>query len=220
MLLSQQLTEVDGPPQMVVHFQGQTNKELVFLITYMRVVDADKKDSPLAISEQTELVKFELVSSFISGSIGIHLKQVHVVRVRCAKELFFRLDHSIDFLKAREFVTHCVDEALGKVRDLNGGLICQQYDLLNKVKAMVSREEGRDEFLLEELFYSLCPSSMKSLLEPGHVAAAFSLCLSLKAKTASKEFSGSLRQETRTELYLGFVHPKSLSIEEILRESA
>ena len=49
-LLSQQLTEVDGPPQIVVHFQGQTNKELVFLITYMRVVDADKKDSPLAIS--------------------------------------------------------------------------------------------------------------------------------------------------------------------------
>jgi oligopeptide transport system substrate-binding protein len=216
-LLSQQLQRVDDPAQMVVHFQGQLNNELVFLITYMRVVEADKRDTSLDLQEPTELVTFELVSSFISGFINDHLKQVHVFRVRCEKAPFFRLDHSIDFLKAREFVTHCVDEALGKVRDLNGGLICLQYALLNKVKALLSQEERRDDFLLEELFHSIRPSPMKSLLEPNHVATAFTFLLFLRAKLASKEFSGCLRQEMRGEMYLGFVYPDGLSPEEFFR---
>ena len=216
-LLSQQLKEINDPPQMIVHFQRQTNDELEFLVTYMRVVEADKKNMPPELLKHMALVNFELVSSFISGSIGLHLKQVFVFRVRCAKEPFFRLDHSIDFLKSREFVTHCVDEALGKARDLNGGLICLQYNLLNQVKRLLSEGQSRDNFLLEEFFYSLRPESMKSLLEPDHVAAAFAFYLSLRAKAALNKISGCFRQETRKELYLGFVYPENLPVELILR---
>jgi oligopeptide transport system substrate-binding protein len=216
-LLSQQIQEVDDPPQMTVHFQGQTVDELVFHVTYIRIVDHANRDTPPLFVEQTGFVKFNLLSCFVFGTIDDHVKQVSVYKVLCTKEPFFRLDHSIDFLKSREFVTHCVDEALGKARDLNGGLICQQYDLLKKVKKRLSQEGYNNEFLLEEFFNSLRPASMKSLLEPEHVITAFSMYLSLRERATLGILDVCLRQETNKELYIGFVYPENLPTEELLR---
>jgi oligopeptide transport system substrate-binding protein len=216
-LLSQQIQEIDDPSQMTVHFQGQTVDELVFHVTYIRIVDHANRDTPPLFVEQTGFVKFNLLSCFVLGTIGDHVKQVSVYKVLCTKEPFFRLDHSIDFLKSREFVTHCVAEALGKARDLNGGLICQQYDLLKNVKKKLFQGGYKDEFLLEEFFNSLRSASMKSLLEPEHVITAFSMYLSLRERTTLGILDGCLRQETNKELYLGFVYPENLPTEELLR---
>jgi oligopeptide transport system substrate-binding protein len=216
-LLGQQIIGVSDTPQMIVQFQGQTNTELEFLITYMRVVDGSEVDVPPKVHEHPALVKFELLSSFISGSIDDHFKQVSLFKVRCAKEPFFRIDYSIDFLKSREFVTHCVDEAFGKVRDLNGGIICLQYDLLNKAKKILMSGECKDEFLFEKFFSSLYPSSMKSLLDPVHITTAFHLLISFQGKQKGKGRAGVLWEQTRREMYIGFEGTSDISVEAIVR---
>jgi oligopeptide transport system substrate-binding protein len=216
-LLGQQVIGSDDPPQMIVQFQGQRTEDLEFLITYMRVVDSAHKEAPPEVHDHPALVRFELISSFIAGPVGNRFKQVSLFKVLCAKEPFFRIDFSIDFLKSREFVTHCVDEAFGKVRDLNGGVICLQYDLLNKAKKLLLQEECKDELLFEKFFSSLYPSSMKSLLEPFHITSAFNLFLSIQAKIKAQEMPAILCEETRREVYLGFESTCSLSQEAIFR---
>jgi oligopeptide transport system substrate-binding protein len=214
-LLGQQMREATGSPQMIMQFQGQTKDELEFLITYLRAVKPSLQEQPPEVPPPSTLVKFEHISSCVVGTIGRHCKQVSLFKVLCAKEPFFRIDFSIDFLKAREFVSHCIFEAFGKVRDLNGGVICLQYDLLNQTKKLLLSGECKDNFLLDTFFSSIYPSSMKSLLEPFHITTAFHLLLSLPQKRGTKTILEGARQE----VYFGFELPCGISKEAIIREA-
>jgi oligopeptide transport system substrate-binding protein len=214
-LLSQQIRDATDSPQMIVQYQGQTKDELEFLITYLQVVEASLQNTPPKVHVRSSLVKFEHISSCISGTLGKRCKQVSLFKVRCAKEPFFRIDHSIDFLKAREFVSHCIDEAFGKVRDLNGGVICLQYDLLNQTKKLLLSGECKDNFLFDTFFSSIYPSSMKSLLEPSHITTAFHLLLSLLQKKETKTILEGARQE----VFFGFELSCGISTESVIRDA-
>ena len=214
-LLGQQIRAPTDSPQMIVQFQGQTKDELEFLITYLQVVKASMRDTPPEIQDQSTHVKFEHISTCVSGALGRHYKQISLFKARCAKEPFFRIDYSIDFLKAREFVSHCIDGAFGKVRDLNGGVICLQYDLLNQTKKLLVSGECKDDFLIDAFFSSIYPSSMKSLLEPSHITTAFHLLLALPQKKETKTILEGARQE----VYFGFELSCGLSTDKIIHEA-
>jgi oligopeptide transport system substrate-binding protein len=212
LLLNQQIKNINDPPQMIIQLKSQDEEGLDFYVTLIRVV---KTDTPPQLPPPAELVQFRLLQTFVLGTIGSYLKQVVVLLVRCAKEPFFRHDHSIEFLKAREFVGHTIDDVFGKVRDLNGGLISRQYELLNAVKKQLSEEELKSIFLIEEFFYSLSPPSMKSLLDPQHVLTAYRFSLTLPEKLKERRDTPFVSYETETELYLGFDYLKACTFDEI-----
>jgi oligopeptide transport system substrate-binding protein len=214
-LLSQQMRTLTDSPQMIVQFQGQTRNELEFLIIYLRVVEPSLQERPPEVPASSSLVRFEHISSYVAGALGRHCKQVSLFKVLCAKEPFFRINFSIDFLKAREFVSHCIVEAFGKVRDLNGGVLYLQCDLLNRAKKLLLSGECKDEFLFDTFFSSLYPSSMKSLLEPSDITTAFYLLLSLRQKKETK----IVLEGSHNEMYLGFEMACGPSTEEIVREA-
>ncbi len=216
LLLSQQVCTTREVPQVIVQFHGQTDSTLEFHVTLVRVIKKGQEENPLptfATSESTRCLP--LRSSIIDTLRTRHLKQGIVLLVECRKEHFLRRDRSVDFLHARESVVHCIERAFGTVRDLNGGLIYQQHQLLENVRPLLTKEEIKELPRLEDLFHSLSPTLMKNILGPEHIATVFRQFLTLRKDIHQRPPPHFLIEEYTKELFIGFLLPPSFTKEEV-----
>lgn len=218
LLLSQQIRTTKDWPQVIIQFHGQSDTTLDFHVTLVRVIRKEQEEAPLpvfATSETTHCVP--LRSSIIDTLRSKHVKQGIVFLVECPKEQFLRRDRSVDFLKARESVVHCIESSFGKVRDLNGGLIYQQHQLLENIHPLLTTDEAKETSLLERLFHSLSPSIMKNILGPEHVVTVFRQFLTLRKNIRHKSSKTFLVEEYSKEVFIGFVCPPSFIKEEVFQ---
>ena len=216
LLLSQQLRTAKDIPQVIVQFQGQTDTALEFHVTLVRSVKVGDEETPLpsfAISPITKGVP--LRSSVIDTLRTKHVKQGIVFLVECHKDHFLRRDRSVDFLKARESVVHHIETAFGNVRDLNGGLIYQQHQLLESIKPLLTKEEEKELPRIENLFHSLSPTLMKNIIGPEHVVTVFRQFLALRRVIRHKATKNFLVEEYTKEVFIGFLCPPSFVKEEV-----
>jgi oligopeptide transport system substrate-binding protein len=218
LLLSQQIRTIQDTPQVIIQFHGQSDTALEFHVTLVRVIKRGQEEAPIpsvSVSEITRCVP--LRSSVIDTLRAKHIKQGIVFLVECLKEHFLRRDRSVDFLKARESVVHCIESSFGKVRDLNGGLIYQQHQLLKNIHPLLTKEETKEISLIENLFHSLSPSIMKNLLGPEHVVTVFRQLLALRKRAHHASSNNFIVEEYSKEVFIGFIRPPSFTKEDVFQ---
>jgi oligopeptide transport system substrate-binding protein len=177
LLLGQELRTIKDPPQIIANFRAQTESTLTFHIILVRVLE----EGPNPSIETLFQTSSDLLT-FISGSkktIGLirnkNAKEANTFLLECPKAPFLRQDHSVDLLRAREFIVSSVGKLLGDVRDYNGGLISQQNQLLNNLKELLTSRDLKHELHLDNLFHSITPVLMKSLVAPELIRTLFHL---------------------------------------------
>jgi oligopeptide transport system substrate-binding protein len=218
LLLSQQVKSIKDPPQVIIQFHGQGDLSLDFHVTIVRVVKHEHAEIPHPPPAPAEVSRFlTLRTCIVEKFRHSYDKQGLVFLVQCAKEPFLRHDRSVDFLKARESVLRYIGSVFGKVRDVNGGLIYQQHQLLESVRPLLSQEEAKEQFIIEDLFRSISPTIMKNLLGPEHIVTVFRQFLSLRVAAREKSASTFLVEEYEKEFFIGFVCPPTFLKEEILQ---
>jgi len=216
LLLSQQIRNTKDTPQVIIQFTGQTDDALDFHVTLVRAVKEGYDKIPSPPTSFPEIIRFiPLRVSAMDKLRYRYIKQGLHFLVQCSKKPFLRRDHSIDFLKTRESVLRYVESAFGKVRDLNGGLIYQQHQLLEGIRPLLSKEETKDLSIVEDIFHSITPSIMKNLLGPEHILTIFRQFLSLRNE--SKEKGTFDVQEYAKEVFVAFECPDSFTKEDILQ---
>ncbi|HXF29644.1 MAG TPA: hypothetical protein VN457_07315, partial [Chlamydiales bacterium] len=200
LLLSQEIRTQKDPPQIIVNFRSQSDDTLTFHVILVRAI---KENEGPSIEKQfalsSDFLTFVPGSKKIVGNLRnkIH-KEANTFLLECPKAPFLRQDHSVDLLRAREFIISSTRKIIGEVRDFNGGLIGQQNQLLKSLKDLLTQREMKHELHLENLFHSITPILRKSLLNPELIRSLFHLFVKLSDE--SEDESLELRfKEARLE---------------------
>jgi len=185
-ILSKQLRTSRDLPQVTISFDEQRENELLFTIILARVLK--KHSSP--IQELFEKAKpfLKVIPERVNPMGKLRkrfMREAAVFHVALPALNFLRPDHSIDLFKARQEVLNGLQSFLGEVRDYNGGMIAKQHEQFLALKALFPALERRDELLLEQLFHSIYPGEMRSIIDPAFIKVFFTLlCKMIEEKTA------------------------------------
>lgn len=164
MSLSRQLRFVGDLPQIIISFDEQKGTDLCFSVILLRVISENEPGLQELFNSKKSDLKYIPDRVRRVGQIRKkYVKEATVFRTTVPSKSFLRLDHSVDLIKARQFVLSEVSRIVGKVRDYNGGMIFKLNESLNALKA--SFGNSADPILLEKFFYSIVPIEMRSSLE-------------------------------------------------------
>lgn len=176
--LSNQIKYLRDIPQVFISFDEQTHTNLCFIIILVRVLKPDTVPIQELFKNSNTFLTYIQDRCQHAGTLRRkYKKEATVFRVKFPKDLFLRLDHSIDLNKARQTVVSELCSIIGEFRDFNGGMISRQNELLCKVRDLLSQKIKYNELLLENFFYSLTPVIMRTVLEAEAVSALFLLLL-------------------------------------------
>ncbi len=176
LILSRQLKFVHDIPQVIVNYSKQTASSLCFTIILLRLL----KPGTTSLQKEQSVLKFIEYDVKIVGHLRKkHPKEANVFEIRVDKHLFIRDDYSIDLYKARESVINQLTSIVGEIRDFNGGMISKQAEALSELKALLKKQSIKNDFLLENFFYSITPTYMQSVIDPGYLEKLFLMLLSL-----------------------------------------
>lgn len=167
--LSKQLKYVRDIPQAIVQFDKQTDEELSFLITIVRLLKKDSTSLTELLFEKKKSIRFSLDEIKTVGQLkNKYIKEAGIFHGHLKKASFFRKDFSLDLPKARRKITNELTKMIGEFRDFNGGLIFKSQEALEKLKKRVPPKFKKHELLLENYFYSIRPSILQNII-PVHV---------------------------------------------------
>jgi hypothetical protein len=160
-LLSQQIHSVKDIPQVILQYEKQEGKNVVFTVLWVRVITNETPALSVLFNTAKEvaLVLNEVKScGFIKKK---HKKEANIFTISFDKSLFIRKDQFLDLQKARLYANQKLLEILGEFRDYNGGMINKQLEALAILK---SRLSSISEDIVEEFFYSIKPAYMQTIL--------------------------------------------------------
>lgn len=177
--LGNQIKYTKDLPQVIITFDQQTDKHLIFTIIIVRVVKRGEKISIEKLFKSTKTF-LEYLPDRVH-EVGYirknYIKEANVFGIELKKENFLRSDSYIDLYKARQAVVSELSLILGEFRDFNGGMIQKQNELLSEVKRLLSTTVKYNEVLLENFFYSLNPAIMRVILAPEQLKRLFVMLL-------------------------------------------
>jgi oligopeptide transport system substrate-binding protein len=162
-VLRDQLKEREDLPQTTISFEEQTQFDLFFTVVMLRwVQDGEPSIQSLLHRHSPDLIYIPDRVDIVGSGDGGFKKEATVFRLQVPKVEFFRKDRSVNLYKARQYVVALLSQALGPIRDYNGGLMVKQNERLEDFFSLV---QGRhDDFLMENFFYSITPIAMQSIL--------------------------------------------------------
>jgi hypothetical protein len=163
--LANQLKYSRDIPQVFISFDQQSRASLFFNIIIVRILK--KGAHPIQDHFKKSFLKYIHDRTKIVGTIRkTYSKEATVFRVKFSKDDFLRADRSIDLYKARQAVANELGLLIGEFRDFNGGMISKQSELFTKVKeSLLQEKEKFNPVMLENVFYSLTPVIMQTVLE-------------------------------------------------------
>jgi oligopeptide transport system substrate-binding protein len=174
LVLSREIHSPSDPYQAMIHFDEQTDKEVSFQIV---IAYAGKKDLPAILKNSSS----EGVTYFPKWTqVACHLKrqkpvQAHVFKLRVIKSSeLLRLDSSLNYYAARQYVVKWLEQTLGTFRDYNGGLLLKQGEILAQYKQQFHMHPAET---LENFFYTLTPLEIQAAISLAELAALFTLFL-------------------------------------------
>ena len=172
--LSKQLKYVHDIPQIMINFHRQTDEDLIFTIIILRI----KKDQSYCLQEKLtqckQYLNFNRVKVNIVGYLRKNYqKQACVFDLQLKKKPFLRQDFSVDLYDARSFIYSTLSNALGPIRDFNGGMFSKQHEVYALLKNQILSTEKIDEFSLKNFFYNICPAHMQGVLEVSLLKESF-----------------------------------------------
>ncbi len=165
--LSQELRYVRDLPQAMISFQEQQHDVLRFNIVLLRVLNKNSRSLSKLSRSLPSTVHFipERVAN-VGYLRKKYIKEANVFTLEVETQLFLRKNHSIDLVKARQYVVKSVEQMVGQFRDYNGGFLLKQNEQLEAIKEALGPQAKQYAFLLENLFYSLTPSIMQTYIPP------------------------------------------------------
>ncbi|MEZ5314709.1 MAG: peptide ABC transporter substrate-binding protein [Chlamydiales bacterium] len=176
--LSQELRFVRDIPQAIISFQEQNNHILTFNIILLRVLDKNSCDLHSLVHLLPENVLF---ISERTANVGYlrkkYIKEANIFSVKIDSQLFLRKNHSVDLLKARQYVVQAVEKMIGPFRDYNGGFLIKQNEQLEAITLAIGPAAKQNALLLENFFYSLSPSVLQTYIDPQKGKILFLLLL-------------------------------------------
>lgn len=163
-ILSREIKYIRDLPQVIISYEKQSGDELSFTVILVRLIKPGSQ-KPL-LQEITPHLKVVFEETKIVGFIHKkYAKEANIFRVYLPKSPYFRKDSSVDLQRARKSVSMELMKVIGEFRDYNGGMIVKQSEVLDALRNLFLNE-ARNEFLLENFFYSLKPAIMQSVLAP------------------------------------------------------
>lgn len=174
--LSKQLKYIRDLPQVSIHYEKQTDTELFFTVLLVRLIKKDHATIYQLIKNASTCLKIDIDDLRNMGVLRQkYPKEAVVLRICIEKRLFFRLDHSVDLLRARQKIALEMNHLLGEFRDFNGGMILKQDEALQQLRQLIGTMSQHQELLLENYFYSLRPGTMPTIFEPQLLKQHFEL---------------------------------------------
>lgn len=161
-LLANQLKYVDDIPQVIIHFDRQTEEEILFIVIFLRILRPPVKELRDLTADDHSIRILE------TKKVGTLRKRYHkeasVFHIALSKKGYLRKDFSLDLFKARQQVTAKLEELFGPIRDYNGGLLAKQHEVYFELHKSLSPYQKTQDYILENLFYSLTPVITRSTL--------------------------------------------------------
>lgn len=220
LLLSQQLKFVSDLPQVMVNFDKQGPSELYFTVLVIRIL----KEGDASLKEAFERLpqSFRFISDRVQN-VGYvrkkNPKEANVFHICIPKDrTILRLDSSVNFYLARQKVISILTDALGEIRDYNGGMILKQGELFAQLKHAFAGTADNQQELLENFFFSLNPIEAQATSSLSSLETLFNLCLESIATELPKRESFFLKVQKRKNLSYAVLRTKDRSIETFLNE--
>lgn len=219
--LSQELKYVHDLPQAIISFQEQNYDVLKFNIILLRILHP----SSLSLQELShklppdERIIIERVTPV--GTIRKkYPKEANVFSLEIESSHFLRKNHSVDLLKARQYIVKTIEKLVGDFRDYNGGFLLKQNQQLEAIKDELGEEGKPHELHIENLFYSLSPSIMQTLVPPKAGKALFSLFLKSIEEPLSNQQGYIFKNEIEPDFFAAIIKVKEIEIKESLASAA
>nr|MBP7074901.1 hypothetical protein [Rhabdochlamydiaceae bacterium] len=184
-LLSQELQTFKDLPQVMISFEGSSDKNLIFRVIMVRLLAKQSKPLHSYFQALEEPVEYIPERNTAVSYIGKYKKEASIFRLQLPKEPFlFRSDSSLNLYRARQHVCSLMKKAFGEIRDYNGGIFSKQLELFSKFKQLFATENPE---LLEDFFHSINPPEMQAILSLDDLSLLFLLFLKTqKAEPVNK----------------------------------
>jgi len=220
LLLSQELKYLSDLPQVMINFEKQEDDELFFTVLVVRVLK--KHDFSLEKLFQTEEQNFRFISDRVQNVGYIRKKnpkEANVFHLCIPKDrAILRANSSLNFYLARQKIISILSDALGEIRDYNGGMILKQGELFSQFKETFSGVVAKDQELLENFFFALTPIESQATISLGALKTLFQLCLEAIGQELSKRESYFQKIIKRKNFCFAILRSKDRSLENILNE--
>lgn len=215
-VLNKQIKYVRDLPQVSIHYDMQSESELTFTVVLVRLVKNPGYSLSRLLQEVPSVLKFDIDDIRIAGYLkNKYPKEASILRTTLDKSPFFRPDHSVDLLRARQKIVGELTKILGEFRDFNGGIILKQDESLRQLRECMGPIDEDKELLLENYFYSLRPGIMQTVYDSSTLKVHFKLLL----KAISTQFQSQTHHifsQHDGKYFLCFIKAITPSFKEIL----
>lgn len=174
--LSREIKFVKDLPHVIIQFRNQTQQKLVFDLILCKVrLDGDETLAD-RFMEETGDITFRFERNREVGDVRKKtIKDAYLFQVDVDIKNFLRRDLSVDLSRARQTLLEKLKEHIGPLRDFNGGILSKEKELLVKTRFEILREKTLNEHLLENLFYSIQPYVIRTLVDPTLISELYIL---------------------------------------------
>lgn len=211
-VLSREIKYIRDLPQIIITYEKQLEDKLSFTVVLVRLIKPDNQKPTIEyLKELPPHLQIVFEESKIVGFLQKkYAKEANIFRVYLQKAPYFRKDSSVDLQRARQSVSQELSQVIGEFRDYNGGMIVKQGEVLEALRKLYRDEETRNEFILENFFYSLKPAIMQSVLPPVILKALYQML----EEAFSKKQEGYFVKTQKLEKYLLVALSASFSFKE------
>lgn len=217
-VLNKQIKYVRDLPQVSIHYDMQSESELTFTVVLVRLVKNPGYSLSRLLQEVPSSLKFDIDDVRIAGYLkNKYPKEASILRTTLDKSPFFRPDHSVDLLRARQKIVGELTKILGEFRDFNGGIILKQDESLNQLRECIGPIDEDKELLLENYFYSLRPGIMQTVYDSSTLKLHFQLLLKAISAHFLSQTHHIFSQNDR-KYFLCFIKAITPSFKEVLME--
>lgn len=197
--LSQELQQAHDLPQVMISFERTLATTLVFRIIAVRALDGASRALPDCFKTVSQVEYIHERSSIIGHLTSDEsvAKEASVFRLQIPKKPFLlRSDSSFNFYRARLSVLSFVTQALGEVRDFNGGIFSKQLELFSEFKKGFQEIAEKNPELLEDFFYGLGPPEMQAIISLACLKELFGLFLEAQREELPSIESAFIKTQT------------------------
>ncbi|MBS3903965.1 MAG: hypothetical protein KGZ39_01395 [Simkania sp.] len=193
-----QLNDLTAPPQMAIFFGNQTSETLSFTVLLARLL---YPTPPLPLFKQLEqsgaFFEVEDIEIRYPPSKDRELalaKEMISFTAKIPKAPFLRSDYTIDVIQARQEIVRQMQEALGFVRDYNGGLLETQLRAEQLFLISLGTLGNRDLLLAKAFFHAITPPLMQVILETSLLKKIFLMFLEVSTGSSPSLTSYSAKR--------------------------
>lgn len=174
LVLSREIHSLHDLPQVSIHLEQQTPKEIVFRVTLVQVSPFHR----FSLKERFVDAVFVPQRTLVVKHLDDHPIEAHLFRLHLPRDVtYLRSDGSLDFYSARKEVVALLRSAVGDFRDYNGGVLINQQELLQSFKECFPEVSSHDPELMEAFFYAITPLEKQLLLGQEALSSLFTYFL-------------------------------------------